>query len=42
MFVAILIPVGLSGGVSPRCDPLTLVSLCDHKRDGYLIGPLSG
>ena len=22
--------VGLSDGLSPRCDPLTLVPLCDH------------
>ena len=30
-FVAI---VGLSSGLSPACDPLTLVPLCDHKSAG--------
>ena len=30
---AIWIPVGLSSGLSLRCDPLTLVPICDHKRD---------
>ena len=30
-------PVGLSSGLSPRGDPLTLVPLCDHKRDWHLI-----
>ena len=37
-FVAIWIPVGLSSGLSPRCDTLTLVPLCDHKRDWHLKG----
>ena len=37
-FVAIWIPVDLSRGLSPCCDPLTSVPLCDHKRDWYLIG----
>ena len=38
LFVAIWIPVGLSSGLSPWCDPLTFVPLCDHKRDWHLIG----
>ena len=33
LFVAIWIPVGLSRGLSPWCDPLTLVPLCDHVPD---------
>ena len=28
---------GLSSGLSPRCDPLALVPLRDHKRDWHLI-----
>ena len=36
-FVAIWIPVGLSSGLSPWCDPLTLVLLCEHERDCHLI-----
>ena len=38
LFVAMWIPIGMSSGLSPRCDPLTLVPLCDHKRDWHLIG----
>ena len=33
IFVAIWIHVGLSRGLSPWCDPLTLVPLCDHVPD---------
>ena len=35
-FVAIWIPVGLSSGL-PRCDPLTIVPLCDHEWDLHSI-----
>ena len=34
------VTVGLSSGLSPRCDSLTLVPLCDHKQSG--IGILTG
>ena len=37
-FVAIWIPVGLSSGLSPWCNPLTVVPLCGHARDWHLIG----
>ena len=37
LLVAIWIPVGLRSGLSPRCDPLTLVPSCYHKRDWHLI-----
>ena len=30
MIVATWIPVGLSSGLSPWCDPLTFVPLCDQ------------
>ena len=32
----------LSSGLSPRCDPLTLIPLCDHKRDWHLIYKVYG
>ena len=38
LFVAIWIPVGPSSGLSPWCDPLTFVPLCDYERDWYLVG----
>ena len=32
-FVAIWIPAGLSSGLSPRCDPLTSVTLdTEHRK----------
>ena len=37
-FVAIWIPVGLSGGSSQGCDLLTYMPLCDYERDWHLIG----
>ena len=37
-FVAIWFAVGLSSGLSPWCDPLRFVPLCDHERDWHLIG----
>ena len=38
VFVVFWIPVGLSSGLSPWCDPLTFVHICDHDRDWRLIG----
>ena len=37
-FVAIWIPVGLSSGLSPRCDPFTSVPLGDYERECHLLG----
>ena len=38
-FVTIWIPVRLSNGLSPSCDPLTFfLYFCGHERDWHLIG----
>ena len=31
-------PCWFEYGLSPRCDPLTLVPVCDHERDWHVIG----